>query len=161
MTPAELIYDAYPRKVGRYAAIKSIEKAAKRLAKDEAITETEASRKIYKATIAFARSPAGTNPEKNFVCHPTTFYNQGRYLDDPKEWGYVHANNQSKGDAAVAATRRSIEADIYQSPFGDAGYGATGEDRGGRIQALCAPVDAVRDAAPEFSNPKLVFDAPR
>ena len=89
MTPAQiddLIYASYPRKVGRIAAIKSISKAAKVLAKHNGTDEIEARRWLYKSVVAFANSPAGKNPEKEYIPHCSTFMNQGRFWDDPQEW---------------------------------------------------------------------------
>jgi hypothetical protein len=71
---AEEIYLAYPRKVGKNDAINAIEKALKSHSFDE----------LLRATSAFALSPAGQNGK--FTPHPATFFNQARYLDDPKEW---------------------------------------------------------------------------
>lgn len=81
-----LIYSIYPRKIARIAAMKAIAKAARILAKDQHITELEARRWLYKSTKAYANSPAGQNPERQLIPHPSTFFNQGRYLDDPQEW---------------------------------------------------------------------------
>lgn len=84
------IYEAYPRKVGRLAAIKAIQKAVSFLSKSENITPLEARRKLYRATILYWRSPQGQNSDRTMIPHPATWYNRGSYLDDPKEWQHVN-----------------------------------------------------------------------
>jgi hypothetical protein len=74
---AEDIYAAYPRKIARSAAIKAIQKAGKAVGME----------KLLKAVKAYAeatsRWPA---EERQYIPHPATWFNQGRYDDDPKEW---------------------------------------------------------------------------
>jgi hypothetical protein len=75
--PAEAIYAAYPRKVGRQDAIKAIRTAMKiRPAMD-----------LLRSTNAYAdattRWPVA---DRQFIPHPATWFNRGSYDDDPKEW---------------------------------------------------------------------------
>lgn len=85
---ADEIYHEYPRKVAPRAAKQAIERAIKRLVKGEynnkPLSQEEASLGLFNRTLIFARSPAGNRGK--FTPHPTTFYNQSRYLDDKKEW---------------------------------------------------------------------------
>lgn len=76
ITPED-IYKAYPRKVGKQAALKAIAKAAKArpIADLLAITQTYAA--------AVAQWPAA---DKQFIPHPATWFNQARFDDDQKEW---------------------------------------------------------------------------
>lgn len=109
MTPAEmdsLIYLQYPRKIGRDAALKAIGKAAQRLAKQNGTDEVESRRWIYKATKAYATSPAGQNPNRTLIPHPSTFYNQGRYLDDPREWQIQSA--QPRFEPGILESRKHL-----------------------------------------------------
>jgi len=66
-------WELYPRKVGKRRA---------EVAWRAAIKDTPAAEIIAAVTI-FAKSPKARS---EFVPHPTTFLNQGRWLDDPKDW---------------------------------------------------------------------------
>ena len=90
-----LIYQQYPRRVARIAALNAIKKAVAYLVDSEKITALEARRKLYKATALYARSPAGQNPDKSKIPHPATWYNRGSYLDDPTEWQHGGFNHGS------------------------------------------------------------------
>jgi hypothetical protein len=81
------IYGVYPRKVGRRKALEEIRKALIRLAAGETgprMTLEQALDGLLQATSLYARSPAGQR--ENFTPHPSTWFHQSRYLDDPKEW---------------------------------------------------------------------------
>lgn len=71
----EAVYQAYPRKVGKKAAQKKIRKA---LEEDVEFDE------LIKAVKLFADSVSGK--EKKFIPYPATWFNQGRWEDDPEEW---------------------------------------------------------------------------
>ena len=85
----EAIYSAYPRKVGKKAALRKIQ---------EALTSLYAERGdanfsfLIERTRMFAKSPAGKKGE--FTPHPSTWYHQGRYLDDPNEWHRVETEQK-------------------------------------------------------------------
>lgn len=83
--PDSLIYETFPRHVGKIAALRAISKAVKGLSRT--VGEELARELIYAATLKYANSPEGRRPDRNFIPHPSTFFNEGRYLDDPKEWG--------------------------------------------------------------------------
>lgn len=68
------IYDAYPKKVGRPAAIKAIQRAL-------SVVEADM---LLELTSAYAKSVEGADPQ--FIPHPATWFNQERYNDDPKTW---------------------------------------------------------------------------
>lgn len=74
----ESIYDAYPRKVGKRAALIAIEKALNRI---EGPGQVEY---LLRVTFEFGRSPAGN--AESFTPHPATWFNRSSYNDDPKEW---------------------------------------------------------------------------
>lgn len=89
MKPTDIaeIYAAYPRKVCRRAALLEIERAIRRLEAGESGPKMKyevAVFELLKATCAYAASPAGNRG--HMTPHPTTWYHQSRYLDDPKEW---------------------------------------------------------------------------
>ena len=79
-----LIYDSYPRKVGRKAAIQKIEAAVVDVMEKQACSALEAGQILLTQTHLFAKSAAGQRGE--YTPHPSTWFNQGRYNDDPKEW---------------------------------------------------------------------------
>jgi hypothetical protein len=66
-------WELYPRKVGKRRA---------EVAWRAAIKDTPAA-EILAAVAIFAKSPKARS---EYVPHPTTFLNQGRWLDDPKDW---------------------------------------------------------------------------
>jgi len=71
-----LIYAAYPRKVGKVAAIKAIQKAMERGATNLLFV-------VRQYADATAKWPAA---DKQYIPHPATWFNKGMYDDDPKEW---------------------------------------------------------------------------
>jgi hypothetical protein len=80
---AEDIYAAYPRKVGKQAAIKAIKKAIKALGGAFGKPEVELLILTKQYAAAVATWPAA---DKQFIPHPATWFNRGSYDDDPKEW---------------------------------------------------------------------------
>jgi hypothetical protein len=70
---AETIYDAYPHKVGKPAALRAI----------TACMRTFDPAMILARTIAFAEA---RNGDRSFLPHPATFFNQHRFNDDPETW---------------------------------------------------------------------------
>jgi len=76
---AEDIYAAYPRKVGKQAAIKAIKKAEKQVQDGDHGGWAY----LLKQTKAFADAVATwSKDEKQFCPFPATWFNQGRYEDD-------------------------------------------------------------------------------
>lgn len=84
----EAIYALYPRKVGRDAAIKAIAKAAVRLKEPDPLAYLLERTKLYSTAVAMW--PAD---RRQFIPHAATWYNQGRYADDSKEWTVQAAPN--------------------------------------------------------------------
>lgn len=74
----ERIYQAYPRKVGRGAALLAIRKAL------QSIDDPTPVESLLAIVEVYARSPAGNSEQ--FTPHPSTWFNQKRYLDNQKEW---------------------------------------------------------------------------
>lgn len=100
------IYNDYPRKVGRAKALAAIRNAIKRFQKQEKCSEIDAAQVIHSRVIEFAKSPAGKRGQ--YTPHPATWFNQDRYLDDPKEW-YVteEANGNNKQDDLFEQIRKA------------------------------------------------------
>lgn len=101
----EKIYDAYPRHIGKKAALPKIKKAVDDLRKAGI---EDAAAYLLARTLEFAASPAGQRG--NFTPHPATWFNQGRYNDDPKEWK-VQTNGKARPTVRDLADqqRRVIE----------------------------------------------------
>lgn len=77
----EAVYREYPRRVGKQAAFKAIRKALAAIAKrGEAKPATWLTERVR----VFAASPAGQ--AGRFCPHPATWFNAGRFDDDPQEW---------------------------------------------------------------------------
>lgn len=83
----ERAYRAYPRHVGKGQALLAIRKAVQQLGTGEdwpKLSPPEALEFLCERATAFARSAAGRNGK--FTPHPATWFQQGRYLDDEREW---------------------------------------------------------------------------
>lgn len=74
---AERIYLAYPRRIGKQAALKAITKALRAVGQDKMLAATEA---YASAVSRWAES------DRKYVPHPATWFNRGSYDDDPREW---------------------------------------------------------------------------
>jgi hypothetical protein len=80
---ANQIYTAYPRRVGRGAAMKAIQKAMK------TVTGLE----LLEAVTAYAKAVATWKvDDRAFVPHPATWFNQERYADDRATWTRLEAS---------------------------------------------------------------------
>ncbi len=103
-TPDDVIrvYEAYPRSIGRGAALQAIARALVRIANGPAPLEDPLAWLIARVE-AFAKSPAG-NAGK-FTPHPATFFNQERYHDADSEWQRnegTASNNRQQAQSANA-----------------------------------------------------------
>ena len=71
------IYEAYPRKTGRNAALRAIAKSAQQRSPLE----------LLEAVRAYADATAQwPDEDRQYIPHPATWFNQGRYLDDRATW---------------------------------------------------------------------------
>ena len=70
---AEEIYKIYPKKVGKPSAIQAIKKAINKDGFKHILEKTKLYAKEY-------------NGESRYIPHPSKFFNQERYNDDPSEW---------------------------------------------------------------------------
>lgn len=110
--PEDLIYEEYPRKEGRRAAIKAICKAAQRLRTGEGMLApmkyAEALDYLLRRTQTYATSPAGSRTDRNLIPHPSTWYSESRYLDEEANWGITgkdSGNEITRGNRGPAAGR--------------------------------------------------------
>jgi hypothetical protein len=91
-------HKAYPRKVGRGAALKAIAKA---LATEHAAGRENPESWMLAAVREFSDAPAGQPPAKgkdDFRPNPATWFNQERYHDDRATWqhgGKPNARSQA------------------------------------------------------------------
>jgi hypothetical protein len=80
----EIIYQAYPLKVGKAKALVAIRKAIKSgISPDSLLERTQAyAAAVSRWTPAQRYSPEG----RDFVPHPASWFNAARYEDDPSTW---------------------------------------------------------------------------
>lgn len=98
----ERIYQAYPRRVAKAAALVAIRKAVKHLATGDdvpAMSRPEALTYLLDAVTRYAHSPAGN--AGNYTPYPASWFNRASYLDEEKEWqhgtGTQQQSNRSQG----------------------------------------------------------------
>jgi len=131
----EAIYREYPRKVGKEAALKAISRAVDRLRSDHGGTH-EAQVYLFRRVQSYARSPAGNCGE--LTPHPATWFNQGRYNDDPKEW-QRKANERGTSYGNSNQGRGGITGDEMSRILDSLGGSETGDPVRGDEGALFSP----------------------
>lgn len=114
MVTAIDIYKAYPRKVGRKAAIKAIEKALKE--------SGDSAEEILDRTEKYAMVVKDRDVNIQYVKHPSTFFNQYCWQDD---FDHVHPakvlstwEKKQKEEALRAEASRIIDSE-RQTDFND------------------------------------------
>lgn len=112
MISDEQIYFAFPRHIAKHAALRAIAKAVKELAKT--MGEEMARSTLLRATEMYALSPQGRRPDRQFIPHPATWFNQGRYLDDPYEWELGRTPFEPGIFHGEVDTRELTEAEIHR-----------------------------------------------
>lgn len=96
--PAERLYLAYPRHVGPRKAKDAIRRALEAIAgrlNAPADPVGWLAGRVEAYAAAVGRWPEA---DRKFVPHPTTWFNQGRYDDDPSEWERKNKHGQSLAD---------------------------------------------------------------
>ena len=116
------LYGLYPRKVGRATALKAIDKALKVKPFDE----------LLLAVKAFGRKLQRDGTEEQFIPHPATWFNAGRYDDEEFKPNYsIKPNGGSSGkiDRNTEAAARLI-ASIEDRACADRGelFQGSGDD---------------------------------
>ena len=124
---AEIIYDAYPRKVARPAAIQAIRRALQGKSFDWLLERVQ----------KYAECVEGSS--KKFVPHPATWFNQARYDDDESDWantdtgpdlfGGIRQVQREMSDERGVQARRLPQGDGSVAS-GDAEDGNTADDQG-------------------------------
>ena len=79
----EEIYEAYPRHIGKAAALKAIKAAVKRMQSRDA--DADAVAFLLERTKLFAQSAAGN--KGRYTPYPMNWFRDERYLDNEQEWG--------------------------------------------------------------------------
>lgn len=167
--PDLVIYEAYPRKEGKGAALESIRKAVARLVKGEAphppMPKLDAQRYLMRRVLEYERSPAGRQPDKTKIPHPATWFNQKRYDDDQSNWHHTEKQNgtafKSKSESTLEALHANHEGRRNRDPFGDVVSSATGECEEAGIRPLYALPDAIRTEAYQDGDRAIVIEATR
>lgn len=87
------IFQSYPRRVGKPAAIRAIRRAMKKTTPET----------LLAATRSFAAAWQGATAEELRFCpHPSTWFNQERFNDDPSTWSRPQPAAQSTPAAPAA-----------------------------------------------------------
>lgn len=84
-------YGQYPKKVKPARARKAYQDALKTIGGDR----EQAHQKLMTAVKMFSQSDIAKG-DRQFIPHPTTWLNDARYNDDPKEWSKHNGNGKSK-----------------------------------------------------------------
>jgi len=104
----EQLYERYPRKVGRRAALNAIRKAMGRLMDGEAGTKLnpeQAFQFLLAQVSTYAEARHDQDP--TFTPRPATWFNRSSYLDDSSEW-QQHEQQQRVADR-IHKTSASVE----------------------------------------------------
>ena len=86
------IYQAYPRKVSKPAAMKAIRRALTRVKAERLLDRTRAYARVW------AQAPAN---RKRFIPYPATWFNQEQYNDSESEWLTVARDPRQRPEAAT------------------------------------------------------------
>ena len=118
---AEQIYDLYPRKVGKTAALRAIDRllASGKVPPEDLLVTV---RNYAKATATWEIG------DRNFIPNPATWFNQGRYDDDPREWLRGQPTDAPTPETYLPSTYdgpegwRDIMTDLYGGPDWTSAY---------------------------------------
>jgi hypothetical protein len=99
----ETIYNVYPRKVGKPAALKSIQKAIDSFGFERLLEATEGFFECWRSA---------TKEELQFCPHPSTWFNQERYADDPATWRREGAGRNGQSTKSDDRFFKDIEQQI-------------------------------------------------
>lgn len=83
------IYQLYPRKVGKRAALAAIDKAISRIkgTMGGGLFESQAIEYLTERVRLYAHVVSGwPRSDRAFIPHPATWFNQDRFDDDDREW---------------------------------------------------------------------------
>lgn len=103
---AEAIYEAYPKKVGRDDALKAISAALKKHPPEYLLDKTQ---QFAAAVNSWPSSYRYKTDGRDTCPHPATWFNQGRFQDDPREWRRAGARSGPDRPTAVSAPTAAQE----------------------------------------------------
>jgi|ERR1700733_2021050 len=162
------IYEAYPRKEGKGAAMTAINKAVARLVKGEAphapMVKIDAQRYLMRRALEYGRSPVGRQPDKTKIPHPATWFNQKRYDDDQSNWHHTETANgtfKGKTEHSLDAAARVIQAIEDRAAAERVRSDETGEAGRPGLLSLCGESGASGDGGPTGSVSPYVLEASR
>jgi hypothetical protein len=95
------IYDAYPKHVGKPAALRAIKAALKKFKKEDHALS------LLEVTKLYAKAMAGANPD--FIPNPSTWFNQERYNDNPLTWK-PRADKKASTNSVINASNSNRDA---------------------------------------------------
>ncbi len=97
------IYAAYPRKIAKHEALKAIERAVERIGREARTAGLNPGEWLIARVRDYAAATAlWPKDDHRFIPYPATWFNAGRYDDDPETWIRGKADSQQK---------------IYKAPF--------------------------------------------
>lgn len=110
-TAIDELYQLYPKHLEPIAAKKAIAKAIQRLTTEreyrgENLPEIQVLAGLKTRVMQYAESRQG---KKEFTPYPATWFNKGRYLEDPEEW---YDDKTSKTEERVSKNRAAILAGL-------------------------------------------------
>jgi hypothetical protein len=91
------IYEAYPLKKGRPAALRAIRAALKKIDTDTLLARTQAFAKARNGDLAYCPNPA-------------TWFNQERFNDDPSTWGRTSGDKRARGTGSLNSKSTNADA---------------------------------------------------
>lgn len=91
----EEIYSLYPRKVGKPKAIEAIRKQCQKHGVDH----------VHKRTALYAST---CDSPQEFIPHPSTFFNQERFNDDPETWKSSQDSSVNERNGGLSASVRAM-----------------------------------------------------
>ena len=98
----ENIFKAYPRRVGKKNALKKIKEACLEHGPDLVLEKTKAYALVRKGL------------PQTFTPLPSTWYNQGRFLDEPEMWTFADSQPSNAAPWSAIKQLELVEAEIKQ-----------------------------------------------
>lgn len=111
---AEEIYSLFPKKVGKDEALKAITKALKKNPKEYLLDKTN---QFRLAVESWPSSYRYFTDGGDRCPHPTTWFNQGRFADDPKEWRRAGSRSAPNRPETQVARDLTPEEKVEQIAF--------------------------------------------
>lgn len=107
------------KKVKKAEGLKAIDKAIAIIADRDSIAVDAAAKWLADKAAAYAASPIGTRPDKEFRPHPATWFNAAQYDDDPDEWrhkptGPITAKAQARAERDAREPAQEIDFEVMR-----------------------------------------------